>query len=95
MSLTPEVVKKIGLLARLKLDESSLPALASELSKVLDLVETISQQDTTGVQPLAHPLDLELRLREDVVSEHPDREKLQKNAPQTASGLYLVPAVIE
>jgi len=95
MALTAEDVKKIALLARIKTDDATIPALVTELSKMVTLVETISQEDTHGIDPLSHPLDLELRLREDNITEQPDREKLQQLAPQTESGLYLVPAVIE
>jgi len=47
------------------------------------------------VEPMAHPLDLAARLREDVVTERDQREKFQSVAPAVEGGLYLVPRVIE
>ena len=45
---------------------------------------------------MAHPLSgLSQRLRPDAVTEGDGRELYQRNAPQVASGLYLVPKVIE
>ena len=55
--------------------------------------------DTTGVEPLAHPVaaiqDVALRLRDDVVSEPDQREANQRSAPAVERGLFLVPKVIE
>ncbi len=51
--------------------------------------------DTTEVTPMAHPLDVAQRLREDEVLETNQRERFQKVAPLTEDGLYLVPKVIE
>ena len=45
---------------------------------------------------MAHPLPgLSQRLRPDVVTETDQHERYQRNAPQVAAGLYLVPKVIE
>ena len=51
--------------------------------------------DTSGVAPLAHPLEMAQRLRPDAVSEENQRELFQAIAPSTEAGLYLVPKVIE
>ena len=55
--------------------------------------------DTTGVEPLAHPLaalrEVAAPLAEDVVSESNAREANQRSAPVVERGLYLVPRVIE
>jgi len=51
--------------------------------------------DTTGIEPLAHPLEASQRLRPDQVTESNQREAYQAIAPSTESGLYLVPKVIE
>ena len=51
--------------------------------------------DTAGIEPMAHALDLELRLREDAVSEPDSRAAFQAIAPRVEDGLYLVPKVIE
>ena len=61
----------------------------------MTFVEQMNSVDTTGVVPMAHPMDAHQRLRKDEVIEGNERELFQKIAPQTASGLYLVPKVIE
>ena len=95
MSLEPAEVKKIAQLARLAIAEDDIPGYARELSAILELVEQMNAIDTAGVTPMAHPLDMSQRLREDAVTETDQREHFQRGAPLTEGGLYLVPKVIE
>ncbi len=95
MSLERTDVLKIAWLARLKLEENDIPAYTDQLSGILALVDRMNAVDTTEVLPLAHPLELSLRLREDVLSEEDQRELFQAIAPSVRDGLYLVPQVIE
>ena len=95
MSLTANDVKKIAHLARLGIAEHDVEHYAKDLSGILDLMTRMGQTDTTGVSPMAHPLDQTQRLRADVVTEANQRDYFQSIAPQTEAGLYLVPKVIE
>jgi aspartyl-tRNA(Asn)/glutamyl-tRNA(Gln) amidotransferase subunit C len=95
MSLTASDVKKIAHLARLGIDEQQIEHYAEDLSKLLDLMTQMGQQDTNGVSPMAHPLDQMQRLRPDAVTESDQRDAFQAIAPQTEAGLYLVPKVID
>ncbi|MDX1656721.1 MAG: Asp-tRNA(Asn)/Glu-tRNA(Gln) amidotransferase subunit GatC [Candidatus Competibacteraceae bacterium] len=95
MPLGPADVERIAHLARLAIDPADVPGYARDLSAILDLVEQMSAVDTTGVEPMAHPLDLAQRLRADEVSETDQRELYQSIAPLVSDGLYLVPRVIE
>jgi aspartyl-tRNA(Asn)/glutamyl-tRNA(Gln) amidotransferase subunit C len=51
--------------------------------------------DTTNISPMSHGQSVTQRLREDIVTEKNQREKLQKIAPEVNGGLYIVPQVIE
>ncbi|MEW8014617.1 MAG: Asp-tRNA(Asn)/Glu-tRNA(Gln) amidotransferase subunit GatC [Candidatus Sedimenticola endophacoides] len=95
MSLERADVEKIAHLARIAVDEEELDAVVGGLSNILDLVEQMKAVDTRGVEPMAHPLHMVQRLREDRVTESDQRERFQAVAPQTEAGLYLVPKVIE
>jgi aspartyl-tRNA(Asn)/glutamyl-tRNA(Gln) amidotransferase subunit C len=95
MSLTLEDVKKIAHLARLNLSTEEMTLYRSQLSHILDFIEQMNQVEIAHVTPLAHPFDLEQRLRSDIVTESNLREKYQQIAPQVEAGLYLVPKVIE
>jgi aspartyl-tRNA(Asn)/glutamyl-tRNA(Gln) amidotransferase subunit C len=95
MSLEKDDVEKIAHLARLSIDEAHVPEYAKNLSDILHLVEQMSAVNTEGVVPMAHPLEMEQRLRPDEVTEENQRERFQANGPQVEDGLYLVPKVIE
>ena len=95
MSLDKSQVEKIAHLARLQIDPADVPEYATNLSNILDLVEQMDAVDTEGVDPMAHPTDAVQRLREDVVTEHDQRDRFQAIAPQVENGLYLVPRVVE
>lgn len=95
MALEAQQVEKIAHLARLGIDADDAPEYARNLSAILAFVEQLNRVDTTGVEPLAHPLEATQRLRPDVVTEQDEREKFLRNAPLTEAGLYLVPRVIE
>jgi len=95
MSLTPEEVKKIALLARLSIKEENIEQYSQDLSSIFGLVEQMDAADTTDIKPMAHPQDAMQRLREDVVTETNQREKLMQNAPLKEKGLFLVPKVLD
>lgn len=95
MSLTADDVKKIAHLARLGIEQQDIGSYTKDLSGMLDLMTQMSDLDTDGIEPMAHPMDQAQRLRADAVTEQNHREKFQAIAPQVEAGLYLVPKVIE
>ncbi|MCG7870189.1 MAG: Asp-tRNA(Asn)/Glu-tRNA(Gln) amidotransferase subunit GatC [Candidatus Thiodiazotropha taylori] len=95
MSLDRSDVEKIAHLARLALDENQVEGYAAELSNILALVEQLEAADTDNIEPMAHPLHMAQRLRQDQVTEPDRREQNQAVAPLVENGLYLVPKVIE
>ncbi len=95
MAIGPDTVKHIAHLARLAIDEEAVRHYDSELSAILELVERMNAVDTAGIEPLAHPLDMVQRLRDDEATEPDVRERVQAQAPAVEDGLYLVPRVLE
>jgi aspartyl-tRNA(Asn)/glutamyl-tRNA(Gln) amidotransferase subunit C len=95
VSLDKEQVRHIAMLARLELTDDEYAESVEKLTKIVDFVAQLSRADTSGVVPMAHPLDAVQRLRPDVVTETDERDRYQQNAPAVADGLYLVPKVIE
>ena len=99
MSLTSTDIARIANLARLELSPDHSARMLGQLNSFFDIVEQMRAVDTTGIEPLAHPVaaigDIALRLREDVASEPNQREANQLSAPDVQKGLFLVPKVIE
>ena len=99
MSLTPQEIDRIANLARLELKPDESERMLAQINGFFSIVEAMQAVDTTGITPMAHPVaaiqDVQLRLREDVVSEPNHREANQQSAPAVERGLFLVPKVIE
>jgi aspartyl-tRNA(Asn)/glutamyl-tRNA(Gln) amidotransferase subunit C len=99
MALTPHDVNRIAHLARLELSGAEQAQMLEQLNGFFSIVEQMSAVDTRGVEPLSTPLSalhaVQLRLRDDLVTEGNDREANQKSAPAVEGGLFLVPKVIE
>ncbi|MDO8449578.1 MAG: Asp-tRNA(Asn)/Glu-tRNA(Gln) amidotransferase subunit GatC [Rhodoferax sp.] len=99
MSLTSADIARIANLARLELEPDESERMRMQINGFFDMVEKMRAVDTTGIEPLAHPVatiqEITLRLREDLVSEPNNREANMRNAPAAEHGLFLVPKVIE
>ncbi|MFB0988172.1 MAG: Asp-tRNA(Asn)/Glu-tRNA(Gln) amidotransferase subunit GatC, partial [Gammaproteobacteria bacterium] len=88
-------IEKIAHLARLHINESETAEVTTRIIDILALIDQMQSVDTEAVEPLAHPLDLVQRLRADEITEDNQRDRLQKLAPASEDGLYLVPKVLE
>ena len=95
MAFDKTEVEKIAQLARLHISDSEIDEVTGRITDILALIDQMQSVDTDTVVPLAHPLDLTQRLREDDVTEFNRRGELQLLAPRVEQGLYLVPKVIE
>ena len=110
MSLTSTDIQRLAQLSRLSFDPPASQRLLEGLNNFFAIVEEMRKVDTTGVVPMAHPIDampdlsayapsapegMALRLRDDAVSEANQREVNQRSAPAVERGLFLVPKVIE
>lgn len=95
MSFEIKDIDKIATLAALKLGDEEKIEFSSEISKVLDLFKILDKVDVEGIEPMAHPLEMTQKLAEDEAESLLERDYLQKIAPKTKAGLYLVPKVIE
>ncbi len=99
MSLNSQDIDRIANLARLALEPDQAQRMQSQINDFFNIVEQMRAVDTTGIEPLAHPVaaiqDIALRLRDDIASEPNQRESNQRSAPSVERGLFLVPKVIE
>lgn len=95
MSIELADVESIAHLARLHLSDTEKQEAAGSMSNILNLIDQMQSVNTDAVEPLAHAFDAVQRLRDDVVTETDRRDELQRIAPETEDGLFLVPKVIE
>jgi aspartyl-tRNA(Asn)/glutamyl-tRNA(Gln) amidotransferase subunit C len=91
MSIERHEIEKLATLARIAIDDSTINQVSERLGSVLELVDQLQAADTSGVDPMSHPMQATQRLRDDEVNELNQREALQSTAPDTEDGLFLVP----
>ena len=95
MAIDAATVRKVARLARIAEPEEKLEPLARELSGIMDWIEQLAEVDTDGVEPMTTSVAMTLPMREDVVTDGGDPEKVLGNAPKTAKGFFIVPKVVE
>lgn len=88
-------VRHIANLARISLTDEQAARCGEQLSRILDAFNQLSQIDTSGVEPTAHPLDAHSVLREDVPVSPPGAEAILANAPRAEAGCFALPKVLE
>jgi aspartyl-tRNA(Asn)/glutamyl-tRNA(Gln) amidotransferase subunit C len=93
--LGPDDIHRLSRLARLEVTAAEIADVSAKLSSIVAMVDQLQAVDTSGVSPMAHPLDRAQRLRPDVVTEVDHHELYQRNAALVERDLYLVPKVIE
>jgi len=95
MSLDKEAVMKVARLARLKITDDEAARYGEQLSNIIQFVEQLNEVNTDNVEPLASVVDINLRMREDVVTDGGMRDAVLANAPETLEGFFVVPKVVE
>tara|TARA_Y100001960_G_scaffold333770_1_gene440865 strand:+ start:5005 stop:5316 length:312 start_codon:yes stop_codon:yes gene_type:complete len=95
MTINKSTVEHIAGLAKIHLDPESIENYTKDLAEILELVEKMESAPTDNIEPLAHPQEIDLRLRLDQVAPGSPRDHIQSIAPSAERGLYLVPKVIE
>ncbi len=88
-------VKKVATLARLAITDAEQDKFAAQLSGILKWVEQMNEVDTSNVEPLANVVNIDLKLREDVVTDSNIQQDILANAPETLEGFFVVPKVME
>jgi len=94
MKLSTEQLRKVALLARLRLSPEEESSLAMELDAILGYMDKLNQLNTDHVEPFKHAISLN-PLREDRVTNRPDTESLLANAPDRDGTFFKVPKIIE
>tara|TARA_B100001996_G_scaffold170153_1_gene129751 strand:+ start:594 stop:881 length:288 start_codon:yes stop_codon:yes gene_type:complete len=95
MSIDKDTVAKVSNLARIKIDKDQLNTISNELESVIEWIDTLSEVNTDGVEPVANVSGQKLPLREDIVTDGGYSEKILKNAPEKESSFFVVPKVVE
>jgi aspartyl-tRNA(Asn)/glutamyl-tRNA(Gln) amidotransferase subunit C len=95
MSIDTATAAKVAKLARIKVEDDALPALAQEFSNILEFIEQLNEVDVEGVEPMVSVTPMRLKRRVDGVSDGDQQDKVLKNAPDAREGFFAVPKVVE
>jgi aspartyl-tRNA(Asn)/glutamyl-tRNA(Gln) amidotransferase subunit C len=95
MQVDEATVRRIARLARIKITEAEAKGLVKELSGILNWVEQLDEVDTSAVEPMTRVVPIELKKREDVVTDGGKAGDILKNAPMTEDGFFVVPKIVE
>jgi aspartyl-tRNA(Asn)/glutamyl-tRNA(Gln) amidotransferase subunit C len=95
MSIDVDTARRVAKLARIRVDESDLPALADELNGIVTFMEQLNEVNVDGVEPMTGVTPMRLKRREDVVTDGNMPERILKNAPDAREGFFAVPKVVE
>ena len=94
MAISRDQVKKVSLLARLRLSEEELDRMTAEMGGILEYMDLLGEVDTEGIEPMAHALEVSDFFRADEVRPSLPRQRALANAPNHDDECYLVPAVL-
>ncbi len=95
MSIDIATAAKVAKLARIKVENHDLPALAEEFNAILGFIEQLEEVDVEGVEPMVSVTPMPLPRREDVVTDGNQPQKVLSNAPDAREGFFSVPKVVE
>ncbi len=95
MSVDAATVRRIAHLARIAVAEDEVEHLRGELNAILAFVEQLSEVDVEGVQPMTSVTPMEIKKRQDVVTDGGIPDDIIKNAPAAQDGFFVVPKVVE
>ena len=95
MSIDARTAAKVAKLARIKVEDARLPALADEFNTILGFIEQLNAGDIEGVEPMVSVTPMRLKRREDVVTDGNQQDKVLSNAPDAREGFFAVPKVVE
>jgi aspartyl-tRNA(Asn)/glutamyl-tRNA(Gln) amidotransferase subunit C len=95
MQVDEATVRRIARLARIKISDEEAEGLQKELSGILNWVEQLDEVNTASVEPMTRVVPIELKKREDVVTDGDIADDIVKNAPMVEDHYFVVPKVVE
>lgn len=95
MTIDTDTAAKVAKLARIRVEEDALPALAQEFNNILGFIEQLNEVDVEGVEPMVSVTPMRLKRRADVVNDGDQQDKVLSNAPDAREGFFAVPKVVE
>jgi aspartyl-tRNA(Asn)/glutamyl-tRNA(Gln) amidotransferase subunit C len=95
MSVDLETVKRVAHLARIAVSDDEAQKMQGELNAILGFVEQLGEVNVDGVQPMTSVIDMQMKKRQDIVTDGNRAGEIMENAPLSEDGFFMVPKVVE
>ena len=95
MSVNIDTVKRVAKLARIAVDDEKAARMQGELNAILGFVEQLNEVDVDGVEPMTSVVEMDMKKREDLVTDGGIADEVTSNAPKSEDNFFMVPKVIE
>jgi len=95
MSVDIATVKRVARLARIAVSEEDAERMTGELNAILGFVEQLNEVDVSGVEPMTSVIPMQIKERQDIVTDGGKPDDIVANAPATTENFFLVPKVVE
>ncbi|PBB94432.1 Asp-tRNA(Asn)/Glu-tRNA(Gln) amidotransferase GatCAB subunit C [Mesorhizobium sp. WSM3864] len=95
MSVDLQTVKRVAHLARIAVSEQDAERMTGELNAILGFVEQLNEVDVSGVEPMTSVTPMEMKKRQDTITDGNKAVDIVANAPATEENFFLVPKVVE
>ncbi len=95
MSVDIATVKRVAHLARIAVSNENAEAMTGELNAILGFVEQLNEVDVLGVEPMTSVTPMEMKKRNDDVTDGGKASDIVANAPAAEDNFFLVPKVVE
>ena len=92
--ITPDLVRHLGVLARIALSDEEVERLTGQLSAIVDNIAKVSEVATPDVPATSHPIPLENVFRSDVVGGMLTVEQVLRNASDATDDRFKVTAIL-
>jgi aspartyl-tRNA(Asn)/glutamyl-tRNA(Gln) amidotransferase subunit C len=95
MSVDAATVRRIARLARIAVTDDEVALLQGELNAILAFVRQLSEVDCKGVEPMTSVTPMQMKQRDDYVTDGGIADDILSNAPAREHDYFLVPKVVE
>ncbi|MBC6437021.1 MAG: Asp-tRNA(Asn)/Glu-tRNA(Gln) amidotransferase subunit GatC [Rhodobacteraceae bacterium] len=95
MHIDKDTAAKVAKLARIRVEDHDLDALAGEFNAILGFIAQLNELDVTTVDPMTSVTPMRLKRRPDVVADGNRQDQILANAPDAREGFFAVPKVVE
>jgi aspartyl-tRNA(Asn)/glutamyl-tRNA(Gln) amidotransferase subunit C len=95
LSIDTSTAAKVAKLARIRVEDEDLEALAQDFNAILGFIEQLGELDVSDIEPMTSVTPMRLKRREDVVTDGDQQAKVLSNAPDAREGFFAVPKVVE